>query len=76
MSTTDTSTLVEPSKTDSNKDVPSKDKLPNPSKGKVVPVGTFMNIASYFGSFFIFVFFLFIIIRVVAGGKGSANASA
>jgi hypothetical protein len=36
---------------------------------KVEPVGTFLNIAYYFGTFFLFVFFLFMFIKVVGGGK-------
>jgi hypothetical protein len=40
-----------------------------PVPAKVVPVGTFMNIAFYFGTFFLFVFFLFLILKVVVGGK-------
>ena len=41
---------------------------------KVVPIGTFQNIALYFGVFFLFVFFLFMFLRIITGEKNnSAN---
>ena len=51
------------------------DSKPSPKDGakkKVVPVGSFLNIAIYFGTFFLFIFFLIMFIKVLGGGKSSS----
>jgi len=69
-SSTPLTTTVELFTTDSKSDC-----KPSPKDGdkkKVVPVGSFLNIAIYFGTFFIFIFFLFMFIKVLGGGKSSS----
>jgi len=72
-SSTPPSTTVETFTTDTKPDT--KKNSPSPKDGdkkKVVPVGSFLNIAIYFGTFFIFIFFLFMFIKVLGGSKSSS----
>ena len=62
MSSTNTSTPI-------NTPTTSASGSTNAAPAKVEPVGTFLNLAFYFGTFFLFVFFLFMLIKVVGGGK-------
>jgi hypothetical protein len=41
----------------------------NPAPAKVIPIGTFENIAFYFGTLFLFAFLLFMSIKMIVGGK-------
>ena len=68
MSSTNTSTPVNTiSATTATTTTPVTGTTPAPAR--IEPVGTFLNIAYYFGTFFLFVFFLFMFIKVVGGGK-------
>ena len=75
-SSTPPSTTVEPVTTDSKSDTKTNSPpTPSPKDGakkKVVPVGSFLNIAIYFGTFFLFIFFLIMFIKVLGGGKSSS----
>jgi hypothetical protein len=46
--------------------------IPYPVVTPVVPIGTFQNIALYFGIFFLFVFFLFMFLRIITGEKNNS----
>jgi len=66
MSSTNTSTPVNTVST-ATTTTPATGTTATPAR--IEPVGTFLNIAYYFGTFFLFVFFLFMFIKVVGGGK-------